>query len=217
MKVTQHILGQSIRFLTPTSTMEGRLYGVKLYRAFEDRYGFLQGPRVLSDFDLKNGITFLNGLFDRRVVIDRVQIYGNGILAEGKTSTDECDAFLDDVINWSAKEAGLEFVESDPNSMKLYLSQLELEVPKSLERSFQKYAEIGEVVGGFLLSYKQPYQQMYPAGILFSSDNAEHNRVPIKFERRAETPFSQNLYFSSAPLRTADHLKVISMIENLLI
>ena len=49
-----------------------------------------------------------------------------------------------------------------------------------------------------------------------------HNDVPdggmyktskFIFERREGEPFSRNLYFSTAPLRTKDHLELLALLE----
>ena len=54
-----------------------------------------------------------------------------------------------------------------------------------------------------------------PSAILIGADLSQLKIGPSAFsiERRSETPFSENEYFSAAPLGTAEHLELISEVE----
>jgi hypothetical protein len=69
---------------------------------------------VLADYDLSKGVTFLHGFFNNRV-IDRFQVFSNGILAEAKLDTDECDRFLDDLLKWITERGGGGIYANQPN------------------------------------------------------------------------------------------------------
>ena len=84
MELSSIILSQAIRFGKVTGIGGGVIYGLNLAKACEERYGFLQAPRVLADYDLNKGITFLHGYFDK-VVIDKLQVFPNGNL--GRSSS----------------------------------------------------------------------------------------------------------------------------------
>jgi hypothetical protein len=57
-----------------------------------------------------------------------------------------------------------------------------------------------------------------PTSVLLGPDLTLTKLSPVQFsiERRAETPFFENTYFSNAPLRTADHLDVVKQFEEAL-
>jgi hypothetical protein len=69
---------------------------------------------VLADYDLSKGVTFLHGFFNNRV-IDRFQVFSNGILAEAKLDTNECDRFLDDLLKWITERGGGGIYANQPN------------------------------------------------------------------------------------------------------
>src|SRR5690242_3790829 len=119
MKLVNVLLGQAIRVLKISGQHGGNIYGLNLTKALEQRYGFLQGPRSLAEYDMTQGVTFLHGYFQNRIVIDRLQIFSTGLIAEGKIPTDECAAFLDDVVGW-VQEAGAARVEQDANAPRIY-------------------------------------------------------------------------------------------------
>jgi hypothetical protein len=54
-----------------------------------------------------------------------------------------------------------------------------------------------------------------PTAILLNVDTSQTKTAPAMFtiERRAEIPFAENTYFSSAPLRTAEHIEIVKEFE----
>jgi hypothetical protein len=61
---------------------------------------------------------------------------------------------------------------------------------------------------------KQPFR-VEPTGVIVYVDATQVRITPGKFtiERRAEVPFSENIYFSSAPLGTSLHLELVERFE----
>src|SRR5918996_3009830 len=125
MQLESILLGRAIRLLHISSASKGRIYGLHLVRACEERYGFWQGPRTVDDFDLAKGVTFLHGHFQSRLVIDKFQVFQNGMLAEAKADTNECDAFLDEFVGWIQSEFGISLNE-ESSSPRFYQSNLEI-------------------------------------------------------------------------------------------
>src|SRR3712207_5290126 len=99
MKLEQILSGRVMRIIEVSGPGEGMINAAALARGCEERYSFLQGPRVVSDYNLESGVTFLRGYFNGRI-IERFQIFQNGLLAEAETDTHELDFFLDDFTRW---------------------------------------------------------------------------------------------------------------------
>jgi hypothetical protein len=63
------------------------------------------------------------------------------------------------------------------------------------------------------------HEEYRPTTTYFDVDPVEHKtrRKPNRFtlERRIGLPFSQNVYYSQAPLKSDDHLKLLSDLEGL--
>ncbi|MEX1083527.1 MAG: hypothetical protein WEC82_04330 [Xanthobacteraceae bacterium] len=213
MKLVNVLLGQCGRLLRISPPGGGAIYGLNLAKAFEERYGFLQGPRTLPEFDASKGITFLHGYFEQRVVIDRIQIYDNGILADAKLDTDEVDAFLDDVVQWIQERAKLQVIAT-PDSAKIYTSQLEVQTDKKISALVPTLVPIGRAIADILRGYGHITPDWEPAGLSFGSSGAG-DAASFKFERR-EGANARDVYFASARMRTKDHLHVLEEIDALL-
>src|ERR1700730_1547731 len=211
MKLQNILLGQAVRFGKISGPDGGSVYGLNLTKACEERYGFLQSPRVLADFDLSKGVTFLHGYFQNQYVIDRFQVYENGMLAEAKVDTDICDAFLDDVLQWVTSRGGIKF-DSETTSPRFYLSQLEMLSDIELNHAFSKIAPMGRRVADVIRSYNQITPDLELSGVSFGSGEA----TSFKFERREGPSVPRNVFFASARLRTKDHLSLLDDLEGML-
>jgi hypothetical protein len=217
MKLNGIIFGQVIRFLDVSGPSGGTIYGVNLTRACEQRYGFLQGPRVLQDYDPKNGITFLHGYFDGKMVIDKFSVYDSGLLVEAKVDTDECDAFLDDIVDWAQEIGGITIAQR-PEAPKLYYSQLEVQSDVLIARTFPGLKDFGAEIANILRSYGQVVPDYEVSGIHLHGDVASHpgvKPIPFKLERREGVPFASGVYFSTSPFKTKDHFRMLEELERI--
>lgn len=215
MKLVRILQSQAIRFLKLTGREGGEVYGLNIAKACEERYGFLQGPHVLADFDLTRGVTFLHGYFRDRTVISRFQLYSNGLLAEAGADTKECDDFLDDIIEWATKLGAVETHKID-GVQRAYFSQIEVESPTSIALALRRFAEVGLETTKCLRTYGDQTAVIEPTAIAFSSDATPPKPAQFKFERREGIPFASDIYFASAPLRTDHHLSVLEKLESVL-
>jgi hypothetical protein len=213
MKLLEIKNGQCIRFMGVTPETQGGLYGINLVRAFEARYGFLEGPRTLDQFNIHNGVTFKHGIFQRKYVIDKAMIYNNGFLAEGSIPTDACYDFISDIIEWAAKEAGI-VVSPEEDKPILYSSTVNIELDINMEKHLYLVNPIGEAISQKLSQYGSSFPQFEPAGILLWSSVVTQGPSPFRLERLAGAPFELNHYFSTCPLRTQDHLEILETVES---
>jgi hypothetical protein len=213
MKLLSIQNGHAIRFLNAEQGTPQLVYGMNVSKAFEKKYGFVEGPRTVKDFDLANGMTFLHGIFDGKVVIDKVKVYSNGIIAEAKADTVECVAFIMDVIEWAKNEIGLIMVPNT-ESPELYTSTLEVQMDCDLAKPFSYFDQIGKMVETMLGSYRMPARTYEVSGFQFGDRDSQN--TPFKFERRTGHAFSENVYFSIAPLKTQDHLRLLETLESLI-
>jgi len=166
-------------------------------------------------------ITFRHGIFEvdgRSVVIDSVQIYPTAVLAGTTgphTSTDDADEFLNQLISWASKTFGIQYLKiAEP----AYSSQLEVKLARSLNDYFPSMKTVCEMASRMLpdiFSSKPPYEV---AGITLSFDRLKYTPTPanVRIERRDSAPYSENLYFSEAPLTTKNHLVLLTALEETL-
>jgi hypothetical protein len=221
MELVSIAISQSIRFVKamqppPASEM---IYIRDAVRGIEERYGFLQAPRMVEDYDLKKGVTFLSGRYNREISIDRFIVYEGGVLCESKFPTETCDEFLDDVFKWAKESMGIA-VERLELTGRLYLSNVEIRSEAKIDSKFARFAALGRQIAESLRSYGQQPSEFSVSQFSLHCDvsNMEVPRTTaFSFDRRAGHPYSSGLYFSSAPLQTKDHLIVLRELENILL
>jgi hypothetical protein len=183
------------------------------------RYGFLQGPRTVQEFDANKGIIFLVGQFDEWV-IDKFVLFTNGVLAEAKVPTEKIDAFLDDIIAWGRNELGKPPL--DANTIKRsYLSQIEIEMDFQLGELMPEYAELGKWIADTSRAYGQNTPTFEFSGLTLHADMSDvpmpRPGIAFSLVRRENQPYSSKLYFASASLSTPDLLKAVQMLQNIIL
>jgi len=190
--------------------------GVSLRGVMEElgkRYEFAKAPRNELDFDDQRSLSFKSGTFvgKRRVpALVTLNIYGDGIVADTMSSTDESTEFLNDLAKWLNDVYGLVV----PKGRRVnYLSQIDFQTEVSLGdlnprlRSFAKQTE------GFIGT-----QSLEVASIQLWTEDFTKPGTPasVKIERKISAPFSADHYFSQAPMPTMDHIALLNDFEALL-
>jgi hypothetical protein len=210
MKVEKIIFGQVIRFIDDVREVKKDFSLYEIVRAIQSRYGFLEAPSKLVDYNPQTGMTFLMGKFEGRF-IRRFQIYTNGLLCEAETSTDISDRFLDDLIGWLERN----FEQRGREKARAYVSQFEVRTEINLGRTFAALDPIGTALAKAVSTYSAEVPKFEISGVRMHYSPRGDEAMPTQFifERRAESPFSENLYFSSAPLCTLDHENLLREIE----
>jgi hypothetical protein len=209
----------SVRFLAVIDETKPERSLLPIVKALEERYLFLQVPRTIAEYNLESGVTFLSGVFRGRNTIDKFQVYARGIICETREETDISDEFLDDVLNWA--EADLKLEVPDRASMaRAYFSQIEIRFSTSLSNSLNMFSGVGQSISNMVQSYRASVVPPLEASSikLYMDTSAMTGPAPFEFlfERRANTSYSENIYFSAAPLRTKDHLQILQELENVL-
>lgn len=194
----------------------GGLYLPDAVRAIQSRYEFVKAPIAMEELDPGKGISFLHGKFQTAngpVVINRFQYFDNAITAENGSNTDDLDQFLQELIQWMLDEFSLNPNFTDfPN---WYDSQVEVALEIEIgETQSEAEREISDTLNRIVSGYGH-HASMRPSGMVYSFDPSELRLHGFSLDRRAEQPFSANLYWSRAPLQTNHHLEVLSLIEKL--
>jgi len=225
MKIQSILMGQALRSIRASNA--GNVYLLDAVKGLKDRYGFIQFPTTLQEYDASKGVTFLHGKFtsqrpltttglvSQNLVIDRFQIYTNGVLAETKAFAEDADLFLDDVLEWAKERFGLVFNEIPP-IRKAYLSQLEVVLNINLNNYSRDISPFSKRIEDFLEGYGQKESSFEVSNISLHCDTTQFPVLaPTAFivERKVQTPYSSQTYVTSAPLKTADHIKILESLE----
>lgn len=214
MKLVSNLYSQAIRFGSLSGKNGGNFYGLNIVKQCEHRYGFLESPKILADYDLTNGITFLHGNFNDRFVIDKFAVFGNGFFVESKVGTNECEEFLDDVMKWGDELGSFKFTP-DTKAPKLFMSHIEVSSTISFATSLPKISAFGMEIAKTMRSYGHNTPDWMLAGLAFGN-GVPNDVATFKFEQRDTSPIRNDVYFSSARMRTSDHLRILDILETLL-
>ena len=215
MKPTDLLLGRSIWFVEGKPDTDTAASLFDMAKGLEARYKFLEIPKTVGEYEFNKGVTFAGGIFNGKPVINRFQIFTNGLLSESNKGTELCDEFFDDVISWANKEFGFEFSEQE-NPGRLYENEMEFESILPLDNLFSPIACITQKIPELLLEYGQQKHVYEFTGLVFNVDATKAPKpTPAQFtlERRTSHSHDENLYYSRAPLRTRDHIELLEILE----
>jgi hypothetical protein len=182
------------------------------------RYRFSKFPAHLLDYAKDGGLEFLSGTFIKGGVDLRVgmTVFNNGIQADTLSSTDDAEAFLEDVREWLEKEFNLP-IDNDAIIRRSYQSQLDVQVAKELmtvSRQIQKIAE--RLTAESIPVHGNPTKFLIGGFSIFSEDVGKPGApMPFRFERKWGTDFDGNIYFAQAQLRTSEHIALLEELERI--
>lgn len=217
MKLLSIELSQVARRLSIMNT-RGQPYLPDVFAGFRERYGFVEIPDRIEEWNNAKGIALRHGRF-QDIAITQLQIFSNGVLAESKAPTEVVDAFVEDVILWTLERFSLEEFEIEPPK-KTFDSHIVVRSEVDLSKHFSGLTEIGTAIDEHLEAYGHIVPNYVLSGFTMHADMVEEilNLRPSTFsiERRTGQPFREQLYFSTAPLSTSDHVKVLERLEKAL-
>src|SRR5262245_39795329 len=198
------IEGSRIILLTRRVRLTGQVYLPDVALKVAQRYSFAKSPSVQELGS--EPFTFSIGKF-QDVQINEFQIYSDRIVVSARSPTEIVDAFISDLLSWSEKEFGLiPAVDSKPE--KFIESSVVVKSTKDLALSLSPANAVLDLVNSALRGRVTdvPYQL---SGFSLDTDPAAfvaQRRRPLRFgiERRVNVPFSDNLFFSVAPLHTGE-------------
>ena len=196
---------------------QGHVYYPDLVAALVEKFNFQVFPTKPEDFNEQTGITFQSGKFEGGT-IEQVQIFTHGILLDTRISTDASEELLHDTLVWAKATLGLHY-EDNMIKREALVSQLTFESSLSLNKLNPVLADVSKFVTDNLPSNIGQKPSYETTGVVINIDPTASKLTPGMFsiERRAELPFSDNKYFSNAPLSTKDHVAALEELEKALL
>lgn len=190
-------------------TPRGQYIYDRLFPWLVERYDFAKAPTHARD-QVDNAWEFLDGKFVNSAntpINVNLRVYNDGVVSETRSSTDDSEGLLADVLTAAVRELGLTFTESMVHR-RMYVSELNLASDKGLEAMNPRMREFSNVVSEAF------GMKCEPTSLAFGG---EPTSQPIfRFERKLSLPFSQNKYWSLASLSTSVHLALLEQLEALL-
>jgi hypothetical protein len=192
--------------------------GPKIIAAISSKYKFTHQPANPTREDIdKNGLKFAGGQMIRKgkiVNIAEFTVFNDGIVSVS-TSTENAEAFLQEIYAFLVSEFA--FREITSAVKKVNLSTVVVDFGASLNHLVQARNAEMDLIGKNLNSIDDTDFPIELARIDFALNKDPEFRPPniprMTIEKRANTPFSQHRYYSSAPIHTATHLEILERIE----
>jgi hypothetical protein len=161
-------------------------------------------------------IDFYHGLFGG-TAIAKLSIFPDGISIDAKSNSGLLDQFLDDLLQWSRSELGISTVQTYRFG-RLYQSDIVFHSDKDILVPFEGVAQMQSMLNKKFLETSKVDINWRPVGWSLGYDPIDVGSVkpnPFHVARRVGTDYSLNHYFSTAPLRTSDHIELIEALERI--
>lgn len=184
-----------------------------LTKGLVSRYSFAKFPKTFDEWNAADGAEFVYGRWEQ-VEISRLTIYGRGLVVDTRSSTDDSEKILEDILAWATTSLGLKHRPSQ-SRRKFYLSELvfrsEFDLGAMHPALMKLVAQINDALGG---DWRQPFS-FQATGIALGIDESNMKLPPAQFriERRANVPFIENTYYSAAPVQTKQHVDFLREFE----
>lgn len=201
------------------------VFPLELVEFVKERYDFKQVPTVQ---ELASGpANFMLGKLtagEHSITVEQLSVVYVGMQATSvsvatRTSTDDAELFLNDLIHRIADGYGLDSGEVFPRA---YHSQVEFAFERSLAGQFEELVRIGHEITEFIKGYgKEDCPEFEFGGFSMHFDTTKPQSMPIPtpfaVERRVGAPYEENKYFSQGPLKTKHHVDVLRLLEEIFV
>jgi hypothetical protein len=181
------------------------------------RYKFGKFPQNIADVEEKKGWWFRGGGFTSprgvRVLVT-VTLYTDGFVADTMSTTDDSSAFLDDLIKWMVEEEGLTAPIAPKNG---FLTQLVFQSKAPLVAVNPRLADFAKRIAQASQPADGISRQFDVGAINFWTEDSTQLGAPahFKIERKFTVPFSEDTYYSQAPMETAKHIALLTEFETM--
>jgi hypothetical protein len=191
------------------------LYMPSFYQQLAERYAFVGQPQNYVEA-ITNGAKFQHGRLitpSKTMVIKEIGIFNDGIIVDA-TNTDDAEYITDDLMNWSF--TAFSFRPRKIIIPPIFSSVVTIEFDYDIERALKG---LGAITTRLNAALNNAYGWDHDIRLLRLGINADPQAIPplrntqFFIERRLGRPYGENRYQSGAPLRTEDHLGLLTAIE----
>ena len=214
MKLSAIILARVLGYVEVFDlSPQGKIFLPEIVPEIAERFNFQKFPKTLDELDESKGIEFHEGRI-RDKVIQKFVIWNTLLVVETRSSTADSKQILEDMLEWGAEKFGLNY---RPGMMKqfAYVSDLTFYSDVPLLSFGPVLTNLATKTSKALSDIWQEPIQYEPMNLVVGHDpmSRKYGIAPFSITRRAEARFTENKYFSEAPLPTDVHLKFLEEYE----
>jgi hypothetical protein len=214
MRLSAVILARVLGYVeTFDLSPRGRVFLPELIPEIVKRYNFQKFPKAIEEMDDAKGIEFHEGKFGDKT-IQKFVIWNTLLVVETRSSTDDSKRILEEMLIWGAEKFGLNY---KPGTIKrfAYVSDISfhselpfLDVSPAVVSLAQKTSKaLSEI-------WQEPvHYQALNVSVGHDPMSRKNGIAPFSITRRAESRFTDNKYFSEAPLPTDVHIAFLEEFE----
>ena len=208
---SRQVLEEYLPLNTPTS--------FEIIQAIKDEYSFQNFPNADPGVPLSPRMGFAGGKFnkaDEPFGILALVMEQNGDIVQAIT-TDQADLVLDDLARLLDERFGFRVRSS--TRRRAYTSNLVVEFDAAIDKSLDKISRIGTSINRMTEGVKQVALTRLAFGETRTTPPVDQvsmvEAADFLIERRVSQPMAENRYYCSAPLKTADHIRLLEEIEKI--
>lgn len=207
------LLARVLAYINIADVLPGTVFVPDFFDALIERYRFQQYAKKREDIDIKKGIEFADGLAGK-VAIERFVIWENILVLETRISTEASKETLESMLAWATEKFELRYQAGDIKRFA-YISDIGFESDASLLIVDPVLKWLSDQTSVALSHIWQESVEYLPISLKIGHDPVLRHLgiAPFSIERRAAERFSDNMYFSEAPLPTTLHLDLLAEFE----
>lgn len=213
MRLAAVILARTLAFIEIYDLdPKGKLFVPDFVKAMAERYKFQKLPKLEERNE--KGIIFEEGKIGNKVIV-KLTIFDSLIALETRSSTSDSKQIIEEMLLWGAAKFDLNYTLGSIKRFA-YVSDVSFYSDvQLLAAASQPIMALAAKTGTELSEIWLEPVEYYPTTIAVGHDpTARKNAIaPFSITRRVEARFSENKYFSEAPLPTDVHLKFLEEYE----
>jgi hypothetical protein len=214
VKLSAVVLARVLGFVeTYDLNPRGQVYFPDIVAKLVERYSFQKFPQKIEEFDETKGVEFIDGKIGNQT-IEKFVIWTSLLVLETRSSTTDSKQILEDMLLWGAANAGLNY---KPGMIKRfgYVSDLTFHSDVPILGVNPALTKLAAKTSSALTDIWQEPVQYEPANLAVGHDPMarKYGIASFSITHRAEARFSENKYFSEAPLPTDMHIALLEEFE----
>jgi hypothetical protein len=191
----------------------GTIFYPELTQELVQRYRFQKFPQKLEEFDESKGVEFHQGKWGDKI-IQKLVIWNTIIVVETRSNTTDSKQILEEMLVWATGKFGLNF---KPGMIKrfAYVSDLTFHSDVPLFNTNPAVVRLAAETTKAVSEIWQEPIKYEPMGVAVGHDplSRKYGIASFSISYRAEARFSENKYFSEAPLPTDKHIALLEEFE----
>ena len=211
MKLVATELGQVLQLLVMEELRPyGGLVGVNVVKAIADHYRFAKKPEKAEDNEFTSGQAVIDG---KEKEIIKLAWYPDGIVVQCRY-TEDAEIVFEDFMAWATRE--FNFRQPMTKRPRTFASRVVVEFDIAIDQALIVFETMrSSFAAGLKAAYDIDAEvSLKDLGVGVDPLTPITGVIPeFTLERRAGIPYSQNRYFSYAPVQTQIHLDMLHKLE----